>query len=510
MGKEMKAGKIKKILFIVFIFAIISTLSFFIYSKKLVPFQNALYWYTTDSVTIEIQEDELEKLEYFPNLKYADLRKSTCYKQIVEFAKKHPNIDVLYTVPLPEDIVFDESSKHLDFSRLNEKETLSAIDDYLVYMPNVRSVSLNLDNWSIDNLNEFHEKYKTVTVDGTFQIGDLSIPLDITDIDVSKLNAEELDMFFELAPYLENLNHIDFGKEDGHSLLPTVSAFDKAHNNINVDYTFTAFGKEIDYHASSLDFNHIEMSDQGKEVRNLLDNMPSVTYLDMDFCGVDDKHMAKIRDDYPNIEVVWRIWFGTNYSVRTDVEKILASAPNLGGELTPENTQSLNYCTKVKYLDIGHNNYLRDISFVKNMPDLEVLIVMMGNITDISPIASCKHMEFLEIFTNQITDLSPLSNLKELKHLNICYNGALSDLSPVYNLTQLERLWIGSTTSITYDQVQHFQQLAPNCLVNFTCVDPHDGWRWGTERYALLQKQLGYLEYDYQIPENDPLYYPHE
>ena len=133
-----------------------------------------------------------------------------------------------------------------------------------------------------------------------------------------------------------------------------------------------------------------------------------------------------------------------------------------------------------------------------------------GHITDISPLADCKHLEFLEIFTNDITDLTPLSGLTELRHLNASNNPNLSDISPVYELHGLERFWCGHYNSVPQEQFDRFCELNPNCQVNFTCFDPHEDWRWGTERYALLQEQLGYLTYDYQIPENDPLYEPGE
>ena len=150
----------------------------------------------------------------------------------------------------------------------------------------------------------------------------------------------------------------------------------------------------------------------------------------MDSCGVDDEHMAAIRDDYPDVKVVWRVWFGPKktYSVRTNAIRILASAPETAGSLTQASTQSLKYCTDIKYLDIGHNEYLYKIDFVRYMPNLEVFIVMDGTISDISVLANCPHLEYLELFTNTITDLTPLSGLKELKHLNICWNRKLADI----------------------------------------------------------------------------------
>lgn len=34
----------------------------------------------------------------------------------------------------------------------------------------------------------------------------------------------------------------------------------------------------------------------------------------------------------------------------------------------------MKYCEGVKYMDIGHNEYLTDLSFVSGMPNLEVMI----------------------------------------------------------------------------------------------------------------------------------------
>ena len=107
-------------------------------------------------------------------------------------------------------------------------------------------------------------------------------------------------------------------------------------------------------------------------MREILPCMKHCRYLDMDFCGVSDEAMAAIREEFPQMEVVWRIWFGRDnkLSVRTDVERILASD---GGMHIEKNYSGLQYCTKVKYLDMGHMPELTDWSFLGCMPDLEVL-----------------------------------------------------------------------------------------------------------------------------------------
>ena len=189
-----------------------------------------------------------------------------------------------------------------------------------------------------------------------------------------------------------------------------------------VKYSFTLYGKEYSTEDTTINLSHIPVDDGGAAVKQAMAYMPNLSNLDMDSCGVSDEDMAAIRDAYPDVKVVWRIWFGDAYSVRTDVEKILASKPSHGGMLTRDNTQSLTYCTDVKYLDVGHNDALDDISFVAYMPKLEVAILAMDNWSDATPLASCHNLEYLERQTTLCTDLSPLSGLTNLRHLNVAYN----------------------------------------------------------------------------------------
>ena len=262
-----------------------------------------------------------------------------------------------------------------------------------------------------------------------------------------------------------------------------------------------------------MDIKYIRIYDEGAEVKDVLSIMPRLEVLDMDSCKVSDEAMADIRDTYPNVNVIWRVWFGDNYCVRTDVEKILASMPSGGGEITSRNYQGLFYCTKVKYLDIGHNESLDDISFISCMPDLEVAILAMGDFSDISVLAQCPKLEFLEIQTTNVTDLSPLSGLTSLRHLNIGHLFELTDISPIMDL-ELERLWIGCLSPVPAEQVEEYKRLHPDCAVNNTTYDPHEeGWRYAYgdvtgwhPRYALLVEQFGYDSAAYAFPWKDPLY----
>ena len=233
---------------------------------------------------------------------------------------------------------------------------------------------------------------------------------------------------------------------------------------------------------------------------------------------VTNEAMARLRDSLPNTDVIWRINFGAYYTARTDVTRILASMPGQAGELVHNNVENLKYCTKVKYLDVGHNNHLDTIEFIRYMPDLEVLIAALNFVEDFSPVEDCPKLEYVEAFTSRLHDLTPFANLQNLRHLNIGYNFAVTDISPLYGLKNLERLWIGEHDPVPPEQIAKFRELHPNCIVNDTTPDPtEEYWRFaehGDEmgnqrydpRYELLREQMGYSEEAYAYNWLDPLY----
>lgn len=268
--------------------------------------------------------------------------------------------------------------------------------------------------------------------------------------------------------------------------------------DLTIDYVFDIWGKQVSLLDESLDLSHVKMDDGGAAVRAVLPRMKNCTYLDMDSCGVSNEDMAALRDDFPNIKVVWRIWFGRYFTCRTDTEKVLAAT--LDGNVTGANGAALKYCTEVRYLDLGHNKNLDDISFVQYMPKLEVAILAINSWSDASPLANCKELEYLEMFNTRCTDLTPLLGLTKLRHLNVSYLWGLSDISPLYQMTYLERLWIGRDNRVPRAELLNLQASLPNTEVNITnSGDPtSQGWR-RHERYWELRRQFGYTDADYAI-----------
>jgi len=354
--------------------------------------------------------------------------------------------------------------------------------------------------------------------EGTLRLPDgREVSRDAQTLDLRALTGAEADEVCRLLGELPALKAVNLGREreDG----PTweqIAALRQAAPEASFRYAFTLYGKRFTLNDTEIDLNHTPVEDNGALLRRVIPCMPRLRRLILDTCGVDDAHMAALREDFPEVEVVWRIWFGGGkvYSVRTDVEKILASKPSWAGELTNEYVAPIRYCTKLKYLDLGHNEYITDISFVRDMPELEVLILTINfDLCDISPLADCPKLEYLELCDTKVSDLSPLSGLTALRHLNLARCWALTDITPLYGL-ELERLYIGCVSCIPQEQIDAYRRLHPACDVNDTLPDPCYGtWRYadelGTEyapRYALLREQFGYDTLDYSVFWLDPNY----
>ena len=396
----------------------------------------------------------------------------------------------------------------------------------LYLFPNLKTVDA-VGSSCTDDLVIWAMAHPDVSVRFTVETPSGSLASDITALDLHDLTHEQTSAWAAVLPIFRSLQSVDLGSEaEGRSLtFEDIRQLEAAAPDAVFSYAFTAFDRQLNTSDTELNLSHVTMDDNGARVREILPIMNQLQTLDMDTCGVDDEHMAAIRDDYPNVEVIWRVWFGDDYSVRTNTEKILASKPSAGGNLTVENSESLKYCTSVRYLDVGHNQILQDISFLRYMPDLEVCIIAMVYFDDLSPISGCTKLEYLETQSNGegLTDLSPLSGLINLEHLNIGNLPGVTDITPLYGLTNLKRLWITASTPVPEEQVSEMQSRVPDCEINTTSPDPtEEGWRFigsykdddevphwvKCERYFELCEQFGYetLTGGYSLSRNDPYY----
>jgi len=474
---------------------------------------------TTELNTV-ISASDVLMLDYFPNLVSADFSGSSCYDEIAAWAAANPQVDVRYSVPLPNGSTVDNQSASLDLSWLETKD-VSATASALEKLGNIKSIKLGAvggDSLELGALTQLRAAAPDADFEFDVEVMGKQLSAEAESIDLSGLSHAEVTDVASMLSCMTKLKTVELGSQSSGSDLEwaDIALLKASCPEAKFSYSFKLYGQDLTLDTEKLDFRGIELSDQGKELYSVLPCMNNCTYLDLDTSGVSDETAADLRNLFPGTQVVWRVWFGENYSVRTDTERILASKPTVGGMITDASV--LQYCTKVKYLDLGHNDDLADFSFMANMPDLEVVIVSMTSISDLSPLKNCSKLDYLEITSCPLlSDLSGLEGLTSIKHINIAGTPGITDISALYSNTGMERLWIGRNTPVPAEQVQAMKDAAPGCNINTTTEDPHgESWRYSgydpdiplyywVDRYELIREQLGYNYQEYSFYWLDPL-----
>ena len=93
------------------------------------------------SLTAVISAGETEKLSALQNLRFLDLRGSENAAEIAAWAKAHPEVDVSFSVTLPDGTVLDSDVYTADLSAMSGEQAVKAASQ-LALLPQLRSVDL--------------------------------------------------------------------------------------------------------------------------------------------------------------------------------------------------------------------------------------------------------------------------------------------------------------------------------------------------------------------------------
>ena len=435
--------------------------------------------------------DEIPLLERFASLTALDLSGSDCYAEIEAYREAHPAVDVRYTVRI------DGREIPNDAAAL----TVSAPVDpaLLSCLPGLKTLTVT-EPVSPDEAGSLLAARRDAELFYSVSFCGRTVANTERELDLSAASPERLDEICAALAVLPNVSRVRLDPANGASAwtLEQADALQRIREDLLVDYTATVFNTRFCLTDESVVFRDIDLLDRTDEVRDVLSRMPHVGRVIFDRCGIPDEQMAALRSEFSAPKVVWRV-FLRDYSCYTDAVMIRFSEKRRDMQLTDMDTLPLTYCNEVKYLDLGHNCFT-DAYFVGSMPDLEVLILAVGDTTDISALKNCPKLEYCELFTCHVSDISVLANCANLEHLNLS-RSEITDITPLYGLKKLKRLWL-SYTDIPQEQIDTIRTLLKDCEVDVTASHPTaNGWRFlGDDprccapRYRLLREQMRYAD----------------
>lgn len=225
-----------------------------------------------------------------------------------------------------------------------------------------------------------------------------------------------------------------------------------------------------------------------------LEKLPALEKVDMFATIVQEKDIHRLVEKFPNIKFGWTIHFGKTHYIRTDQ----TAFSTLHGSCAPHTSKELDvlkYCTELLAFDIGHNE-VTDISFLKNMPKLRVLILACNpDLRNISVLSELKDLEYLELFSCNIRDITPVVGLPRLMDLNIAYNQYISKYAGLEKMTHLKRLWIPqSGLPVSGKDFMALKNALPDTTVMSIGHPTAYGWREGNH-YETIYSMFRLNEY---------------
>lgn len=450
-------------------------------------------------LTVAATEEDFDLLEDCINLQYLDLRGSTCYDSILRFIRSHPNVEVVYEAPLGNLMLSNSEIQAALEPGTYDPETLL---QQLNYLPNITSLILPKTTLTADALASLQASLPALELSYSLELGGNEFLPDVQTADLSFLSADLLEEAAQKLPLLPNLREVNLMDAADHSLLSTenVKWLMTQFPDITFHYSFDLFGKTLSTAEETVEYVNVPIGNAGEDqIRAALDIMPRCTYFKLDNCGLDNEVLASIRDDYPNTKIVWRVNFGGQYSLMTD-ETTLRTVYGVENS----HNEILKYCTGLKYIDMGHNTTLTDISFASYMPDLEILILSGSSIRNVDALAGCKNLVFLEMANcYALEDISGLKNCESLRFLNIGFSN-VTDLTPIQDLPLERFVCLGPKMDKATQTA--FEESHPDCWVRFTGQNPLSlGWKYDdvgvtrSEYYLFIREVFNLDEVDRRL-----------
>lgn len=451
-----------------------------------------------ERIAAVVTEQSLLELEQaYPDLLEADFSGSECYEAIRAYAARNPQVKVTYVVRLgdmaapPEARMLELSPEDFDYAILRSN---------LKHLPRLEKLYLRHTTLTLEEIQTLEQENPGLIIECGVNFCGLLCDETTTKLDVSAIAPETVLASAGMLRFLPNLERLELMRGDDTSAY----TFDQAAQlqamvpQALLHFSFDLFGKRVSTTDQEITYSNKYIGNQPgalETLRSALSLLRGCERLVLDNCHFSNEDLAAVREEFRDTtKVVWRVWFGEGGCL-TD-RKVIRHVYGL----YDYNSTNLIYCEDAEFLDLGHNEILKQCEFVKGMPNLRAVILSGSMVSDLSPFAGCKKLEFLELaYCGYVTDLTPLAQCERLERLNVAFTKA-SDLSPLDSLPI--RVLVDARSQTSQEEQDRFDQLHPDALVQHTGDARDDNpyaYPWRTEKdgsaneyYALLKEKFGY------------------
>lgn len=445
-----------------------------------VPFQGTTYSNDITSLTItSLTMEDIAQMAHFESLQSVDASACDDYAALEVLRAQWPELTVTYRISI------GEQSCEPDVTELtlaNGEYDLDILSENLIYLSKLQSIHFPRTELTQEQVEGLKALREGLSVTCTVEVCGEEYTMDTTQLNLSSLAGDQVEAVAAELYRLPNLTAVELMKADGTSdlTLEQVQLLQEAAPGAVFHYEFDFYGYHLTTADEEIHIRNKRIGDDGAdEVRRALDVLDNCKRFVLEYVNMSNEVLAQIRDEYRGrTKVVWRVFFGQG-STMTDAEALCAVY-----NLSNTNCKDLIYCEDMRFMDLGHNgddgNFLRDVSYVAGMPNLEAIILSSAYVSDLTPFANCKKLKFLELaFCGNITDISPLAGCESLEMLNISFT-QVKDLSPLDELP-LTHLCAKnySRNRVSAEEQARVAELHPDCWTEYVGEQPYGpGWRY--------------------------------
>lgn len=453
----------------------------------------------TELVLSQIDTPLAELDTQYPGLQRLDLSGYSDYAAIEGYIAAHPQVQVTYGVSLGgKEFSPDEEALIL---YPGDYEYLPLIGN-LPYLHKLKSIQLESCTLMPETVAGIRAAFPNLDVRCSVEFCGVQYDDNAAIMDLSQTDPEEAiaqAAHLALLPKLQIINLMEEGGGSSFTLAQAAQLRTAVTNpDVLIQYTFDLFGKVVstgDEEVVFVNQNIAAVDGALDTIRTALTLMTGCQRFVLDNCKFTNEELAVLREEFRGrTKIVWRIWFAQGGCL-TD-NPIIRYVYGL----YDSNSENLIYCEDAEFIDIGHNEFLKNCDFVSGMPNLKAIILSGSMISDLTPFENCTSLEFLEIaYCGYVEDITPLSHCRNLKRLNIAYT-KVEDLSPLDDLN-LE-VMVDARCKTSQEERERFDLVHPDCIVQHTGDAKDDqpyGYPWRYEKngdaneyYALLKEKFNY------------------
>ena len=481
-----------------------------------VPLGAARYDSASEQIAVpDFSRADIARLGYFPKLTSLDASGSVDYQALQETQALHPDLALRWTC-----VAAGKTFSSTDAEIVCAKGTvLSDVSTLLSALPNLKVIDIRGTDVLADDIGTLKDAYPAVAFLAQATLFGERYDTSKTSLKLAASDSFDVQKLGDQLAYFPGLNAIDLSEVPASE--QDVSTLMKRYPALQIRWMVPLIDDlRVDSDTESLDLRGHTVSDLAA-FKQKLKWFTKLTYLDMCNCGPSDEEMAQLRSELPNVKVVWMLHVGY-WEIRTDIRafSMAQSSEHEGVRFTKtgdeerryrwvddEQIAKIRYCTDIEALDIGHSNWISDISFVRDLHKLRFLVISMTKVMDLSPIRSLKNLVFFEMFEMKLTDISVLYDLPQLEYLN-CSNTPITDIKPLLTLKNLKRLWL-IQCNLPKESLHALKVGLPNTIV--IARGKHStatGWRFDNPTYNEMQALYGlkpqtdWQTAEYLLPEN--------